>query len=266
MTETSSTPSGTTKFVQFPSNKVFGNLQTTNNKEIYFIRHGQTDWNILGKAQGCENDIPLNNNGRNQAKKTGEYLAKHRILDHPFDLIISSGMSRANETAQIIANKLAYDKEIHIIDDFKEKCHGDIGGKTDEEIKLDKKFKKFIERTDLFENEIDPIKQREIYYENNIIFNKLYGTELFSSLKKRIRNALNELYKRPEQKIIVVSHGGTIHTMIEILTNIEDYIIGNYKYGANCHITYLKVYEKIKQNKIKRKIKIIKLMNTLHLK
>lgn len=53
---------------------------------------------------------------------------------------------------------------------------------------------------------------------------------------------------------------------LQILTGIDDYIIGNYKYGHNCHISYIKLYEKLKKNKIKRKAKIIKLLNTLHLK
>lgn len=93
---------------------------------IGLIRHGITEWNELGRAQGIS-DIPLNKLGRNQALNIGNRL----MNEGKWDLIISSDLSRAIETAQIIGNIINlsvshYDKRIREID-----C-GDIEGTTEE--------------------------------------------------------------------------------------------------------------------------------------
>mgnify|MGYP005782903757 FL=1 len=64
--------------------------------KILITRHGQTDWNVLGKIQG-QTDIELNDNGRQQAKETGELIKNENI-----DIIITSPLKRAKETAKII--------------------------------------------------------------------------------------------------------------------------------------------------------------------
>lgn len=69
---------------------------------IVFVRHGQTEWNRIGLVQGVS-DIPLNDTGRAQAREAGELLAHDRV---EWDLITSSKLSRARETAQIIADRL----------------------------------------------------------------------------------------------------------------------------------------------------------------
>ncbi|MEX1079063.1 MAG: histidine phosphatase family protein [Homoserinimonas sp.] len=67
---------------------------------IAFIRHGQTDWNAAGRMQGSS-DIPLNEIGRQQAHDAVDVLAGTE-----WDIIVSSPLSRARETAQIIADDL----------------------------------------------------------------------------------------------------------------------------------------------------------------
>lgn len=68
---------------------------------IGLIRHGMTEWNDLGKAQG-HFDIPLNESGRQEAIMLGDRL----LQEGNWDIIVSSDLSRAVETASIIGSKL----------------------------------------------------------------------------------------------------------------------------------------------------------------
>lgn len=65
---------------------------------FYLLRHGETEWNRLGKAQGIE-DIPLNDTGRKQASARAAVFA-----GAPIEAIVSSPLVRAEETAQILAD------------------------------------------------------------------------------------------------------------------------------------------------------------------
>ncbi|MHC0038791.1 histidine phosphatase family protein [Pseudoneobacillus sp. C159] len=68
---------------------------------IGLIRHGITEWNTLGKAQGVS-DIPLNKLGRKQASDIGDRLSQ----EEKWDILITSDLSRAIETAKIIGSKI----------------------------------------------------------------------------------------------------------------------------------------------------------------
>jgi len=67
---------------------------------IAMVRHGQTDWNAAGLFQGSS-DTPLNDVGRAQAAE-----AAVRLAGQPWDAVVSSPLSRARETAAIIAEAL----------------------------------------------------------------------------------------------------------------------------------------------------------------
>ena len=69
---------------------------------LTLIRHGQTEWNRNRLMQGSS-DIPLNDTGRQQAVETGQRLAE---LGLGFDVLVSSPLVRAAETAQIVGKQL----------------------------------------------------------------------------------------------------------------------------------------------------------------
>ena len=96
--------------------------------QIYIIRHGETEWNKLGLPQGSEADIPLNDNGKEQAKLTGEYLKRYRQSDGLFDCIYSSPMKRTKETAEIIKNIIDPDLEVKYNNKLVERSQGKMSG------------------------------------------------------------------------------------------------------------------------------------------
>lgn len=66
-------------------------------KDFYYIRHGETDWNLAHRGMGQKN-IPLNARGVQQAHEAAKILAKESI-----DTICYSPLDRAKDTAFIIA-------------------------------------------------------------------------------------------------------------------------------------------------------------------
>src|ERR1700759_3292190 len=78
---------------------------------VYFIRHGETDWNREKRLQG-QHDIPLNSLGRVQAARSGELLRElakrdgRAFADYDF---VSSPLSRARETMELIRESAGLD-------------------------------------------------------------------------------------------------------------------------------------------------------------
>ncbi|MCA1054040.1 histidine phosphatase family protein [Rossellomorea aquimaris] len=94
---------------------------------IGLIRHGITEWNVLGKAQGST-DIPLNETGRQQALEMGERL----FHEEKWDLMISSDLMRAKETAMIIGNRINL-PILHVDERIREISCGEVEGTTEEQ-------------------------------------------------------------------------------------------------------------------------------------
>ncbi len=152
--------------------------------KIIVIRHGETEWNASSKIQG-QRDIELNDNGRKQALMTGEI-----IKDKKIDLIISSPLKRARETAEIINILL----NVPIIEDDRlmERYWGVNEGKTKAEIQELKKT--------------NPLIEDSWDYSKNVKYDDIEPMHEFCD---RITEFLDEATSKYEgQNLLLVTHGG----------------------------------------------------------
>ncbi len=165
-------------------------------KNIYFIRHGETKWNTIGKIQGWK-DSRLTDLGINQANKAAEYLNKYESTN--IDIIYSSDLSRAYDTAEIINNKLKLD----IIESelLRENSFGIWEGKTKEDIlEFDSKG---------YENWLRIPEESSIE-----------DGETLDELRKRVKKFLDSIVDY--ENILIVSHSVTIKMLILVLLNMDN--------------------------------------------
>ena len=87
---------------------------------LYFVRHGQTDWNAQAKIQG-RSDIELNEEGIKQAYQTAALFQNIKI-----DKIYCSPLKRAKQTAEII-NEVCK-AEVVVEKELQERCFGEYEG------------------------------------------------------------------------------------------------------------------------------------------
>jgi broad specificity phosphatase PhoE len=89
---------------------------------LLLVRHGETDWNAVGRLQG-HTDRPLSDFGRRQAQQLAEELE-----DEPLDAIYASDLARARETAEIAGERLGL--PVVLDPDLREKDWGTWEGLT----------------------------------------------------------------------------------------------------------------------------------------
>ena len=167
--------------------------------EVYIIRHGKTDWNKECRFQGAK-DIPLNEEGRQAARKLGE-----RLKDIHFDDIFSSPLSRAYETAQIVLGSLSLSKGPRKNDLLTEISFGEMEGVPFDE----------------WMNTDDP---RKYFFEKPGLYVPPKGGETFESGCKRtqefIHTVLEPYYKKnPDARLMVVAHGAILAALMCVLEN-----------------------------------------------
>lgn len=158
-----------------------------NHHSFYFIRHGETDWNKKQLCQG-QTDIPLNDLGIQSAFKAAQALK-----NFPIELVVTSPLKRAKQTAQIIGEAL--NLEVQVYDEFAERCYGKLEGGSN---KL-----------------MYQVEDQEALPIHNIDYVGL-RIETKEALLTRIAAGMTKLL-RQDKMILLVSHGMLFNSICEYL-------------------------------------------------
>jgi len=163
-------------------------------KTLYFVRHGETEWNAIQRMQGRWNS-DLNEIGRRQAEVNGRLLEGFGI-----EAIFSSPLDRARQTAEIISGyvpvPVRYDERIVEWD-----C-GDWSGhlRSDVEERWADEYAALL---------ADPFHYRGPNCEN------------YPDMFERARPFVEELLEHPARTLAVVSHGMIGKVMVSILLGLD---------------------------------------------
>ena len=100
---------------------------------IYFVRHGQTDYNASRRVQG-DIDVPINTHGRAQARRNGGVLNELIADKSQFDFV-ASPLSRTRQTMEIVRTAMGLEPQSYRTDPrLQELRFGAWGGMTPDEI------------------------------------------------------------------------------------------------------------------------------------
>lgn len=149
------------------------------------LRHGQTDWNIDLRLQGSS-DIPLNQTGIRQAELAAKYLDAAE-----WDLVLSSPLSRAHDTAKTVAAELGLN--LVVVPELIERSFGVAEGMSHSEWRT------------LYESHAE-----------------IPGIESLEALQTRSEALLRLLATEYDgQRVLAVSHGALIRKLMKIISSGE---------------------------------------------
>jgi broad specificity phosphatase PhoE len=167
---------------------------------LILVRHGQTDANLLKALDSRPPGMPLNEAGREQARRAAE-----RLAGEPVVAVYASVAPRAQQTAAPIAAR--HGLEVTVVEDVQEIFCGDFEGRHDHEART------------LF----DATYQRWVAGE---LDRRMPGGESAAEVRDRMLRVLSGLLARhadrPDGTVVVVSHGGAIQVSARAMTGEYD--------------------------------------------
>ena len=161
--------------------------------ELYFTRHGKTEWNLERRFQGSNGDSPLLAESYEEIKAFGK-----KVRYVPFKAIYSSTAKRARDTAEGINKELVHPVEIIYTDKLRELGLGDLEGQP-----IDEMYQKYPET-------LPNLRQHLDKYDPT-----LFRGEAIESAITRIETVVADAVAQYEGPILFVGHGASLTAAIQ---------------------------------------------------
>ncbi len=157
-------------------------------KKLYFLRHGESENNV--KDLWNEPHTPLTARGQMQARTAGAHAHEQGLA---FDIIVSSPLPRALETARLVAQEIGYPLEAIIIDElFVEREMGTLAGQP--------------------KPPLHAVAERAV-------IDKESSVEGIENLQRRAARGLELLKTRPEPTVLLVGHAASGRALLRVINN-----------------------------------------------
>ncbi|MGG5359410.1 MULTISPECIES: histidine phosphatase family protein [unclassified Enterococcus] len=167
--------------------------------ELYFTRHGKTQWNLERRFQGSNGDSPLLPHSYEEIKLFGQH-----IQQIPFEVIYSSTAKRAQDTAQGINQELVHPTEIIYTDQLKELGLGELEGRS-----IDEMYGKYPENLPNLRHHLDKYDPTP------------FNGEPIQEAISRIEAVVTEAAAKHTGPVLFVGHGASMTAAIQWMLGKE---------------------------------------------
>ena len=185
--------------------------------KLILIRHGESEWNALGKWTGWT-DVSITEEGARLSRELGE-----KLRDTPIDIAYDSELKRTKETLDaVLEGAKKTDVERHESGAINERDYGVYTGMLKEEVKAEIGDEAYLALRRGWDRPIENGESLKDVYTRVLPF--------------YLQTIVPEL--RAGKNILIVGHGNSLRALLKYIENISDEDISSTEFGHNCAIVY----------------------------
>ena len=184
--------------------------------KLILIRHGESEWNALGKWTGWT-DVSITDEGARLSRELGEKLGDVRI-----DVAYNSELKRTKETLDAVLEGMSQTPERRVSGAVNERDYGVYTGMLKEEVRTEIGEEAYLALRRGWDRPIEDGESLKDVYTRVLPF---YLEEVVPQLLQG-------------KNVLIVGHGNSLRAMVKYIDGISDDDISSFEFGHNCAMVY----------------------------